>query len=214
MPEYGYVNCFQLILRVVVGHGMIIRTFFLSFYSIDIDTTPKRRSFFFSSSLWSDLGMNLKFPCQTSCLFSIYFSCSFFSLSLLLNLCFFDRSRWRRDRVAIVPCVFMFFFCSLLVSSVNLRWKRAHKCHHKAEQYLRYTETIFLRQLEPVSGFGLSTVFTQNRHFSLGRQVTALLWFCHLFSRIWISPLFVVVHVMHTRTAYNGSITFLAALCG
>lgn len=69
--------------------------------------------------------------------------------------------------------------------------------YHKTEQYLCFCcINPVLLAFKPFS--------PKTRIFHQWRQVTALLWFCHLFSRIWISPLFASTDIIQS------SITTLA----
>lgn len=122
MPEYGNVNCFQLIL-----HRMEWLCFCL-LQSWHWYRCRGVRCSVFVMAIFR-LGMNLKFPCQTSCF-------RFFPLSI-----------WRRVSITIVRVrvmwifmnLFMFFFSQYFLflhrSSVNSRWMFvAHKYRLKTEQ--------------------------------------------------------------------------------
>lgn len=88
--------------------------------------------------------------------------------------------------------------CKFQVECVNMTAIYRHKlCTVQGTLKIRTVFSLsfmLCATLEPVSSMHavcLQIVFTQQAHFSLYKtSITALLWFCHLFSRIWISPLF------------------------
>lgn len=188
MPESssGYVNCFQLILH------RIANDYVFPFWELDIDTavqTIAAPCFFLLLRASLNLGMNLKFPCQTSCLFSTW----------LVPLLFFGR--WR-------PCCNCFhamgFFMNLFIYFSHLESECKFTLNESDvriasynsmfdNMYVSFTiRACFSRQCWLLKLFSPKT-----RIFHSCRQVTAPLWFCHLFSRIWISPLF------HARAPIN-----------